>query len=307
MAMTLTDFQARLDVLLHDAAANLQVGDKDAAIVQAGVLYSNDRPLERVADIAGTGSFDLTLPTGWEDGFSRIKVIEYPYNATDSEPPQLADDEWVIYQAPIGKVLRFLAYVPAVGETVRVRFTAPHEIRLGTAVIIADSPDGAARASGIVTLTTLTPHGAASGDAVEIAGVIEPSFDGSFVVASVPTKMKVCYPQAGDDDASGAGTLALQSTIPESDFEAVCNLAASLAFLQLAALKVQSGDPTIAADAVEYRSKSDQYRAMAKEQRALYNQHLGKGGDVGPGSGIADMNVNLSVGLDRLTHPRRTQ
>jgi hypothetical protein len=174
-------------------------------------------------------------------------------------------------------------------------------------VVVAAAPGGAVRASNVVTLTTETPHGAAPGDEIELAGVGKGSFDGNFVAASAPTNVTVCYPQVGTNETSGGGQLTIESTVPESDFEALCNLAASLAFLQLAALKVQTGDPTVGADVVEYRTKSDQYRAMAKEHRQLYNQQVAKGGEVSAASGTANLNVDLSVGLDRLTHPRRTQ
>lgn len=307
MAKVLADFRTRLDVLLKDAAANLAQSDKDAALQQAAAFYSDDRANVAVVDIAGAGSFDLALPALWEEGFSNIKSIEYPYVATNQDPELVEDEDWDYYQAPTGKVLRLLADTPCVGETVRVTYTRRHKISSTVALTIVASPAGAVRSNNVVTITTTAVHGAAAGDVVAIADVADTTFNGRFLVVSTPTTKILTYLNTGANATSGGGTATLESTVPDADFDAVSNLAASLAFDQLAALKVQSGDPTISADAVEYRSKSDQYRSMAKEHLRLYNQHLGKGAEVGAASGTKNLDVDLSVGWDRLTHPRRTQ
>jgi hypothetical protein len=303
----LVDFRTRLDVLLKDAAANLAQADKDAALMQAAAVYSDDRVNLAVVDVAGAGSFDLALPALWEEGFSHVESIEYPYLATNREPEILEDDQWIIYQSPTAKVLRLLEDTPAVGEVVRLTYSRRHKISSTVALTIAASPGGAVRSNGLTTITTTTVHGAAAGDVVAIADVADTTFNGRFLVVGSPTTKILTYLNSGADATSGGGTATLESTVPDADFDAVSNLAASLAFDQLAALKVQSGDPTIAGDAVEYRTKSDMYRSMAKEHLRLYNQHLGKGAEVGAASGTANLNVDLSVGLDRLTHPRRTQ
>ena len=232
---------------------------------------------------------------------------KYPYLATNQEPEILDDDQWIIYQTPTGKVLRLKEDTPGLGETVRVTHTRRHKISSTVALTIAASPGGAVRSNDVATITTTLVHGAAAGDVVEIAAVAEGTFNGRFLVVSAPTTKILTFLNPGADALSGGGTATLESTVPDADFDAVSNLAASLAFDQLAALKVQSGDPTISADAVEYRTKSDMYRAMAKEHRQLYNQHMGKGAEVGAASGAANLDVDLSVGMDRLTHPRRTQ
>jgi hypothetical protein len=200
-----------------------------------------------------------------------------------------------------------LSDTPATGETVRVTYTRRHRIPSTAALTIAVAPGGAVRASNVVTITTTAAHGAAVGDVAVIAGVTDTSFNGLSTVASVPTSTTFTFAQTDDDATSGGGTATLQSTVPDPDFDAVCYLSAALAFELLAALKIQSSDPTIGADAVEYRTKSDQYRSMAKEMRGLYNQHLGKGAEVAAASGVQNLDVDLSVGLDRLTHPKQTQ
>jgi len=66
---------------------------------------------------------------------------------------------------------------------------------------------GADRTSGLVTLTTTTAHGLAVGDTITVAGVTDPTFDGEFVVASVPSTTSITYDQSGADATSGSGTI----------------------------------------------------------------------------------------------------
>lgn len=307
MAKILADFGTRIAVLLKDAATELTQADEDAALKQAATLYSNDRPNLTVVDITGSGVFDLALPALAEEGFLKIKSVEYPYDAGNQEPALLDRDQWKIYQTPSGKVLRLLKATPSASETVRVTYTRQHKIASTGALTIAAAPDGAARSNNISTITTTTEHGAAAGDTVSIAGVADTTFNGRFLVVATPTTKILTYANTGPNATSGMGTATLECTVPDADFDAVCYLGAALAFEMLAALKVQSGDPSIAADVVDYRSKSDQYRSMAKEYRALYNQHLGKGAEVLAASGVQNLDVPLSAGGDRLTHPRETQ
>jgi hypothetical protein len=95
-------------------------------------------------------------------------------------------------------------------------------------------------------------------------------------------------------------------TIPDADIDAVCNLAAALCLDLLANQSVQSGDPTIAADSVNYRTKSSEYAARAKRHMQLYKEHMGiKDGDTTPAaSAIVSHTENYPGGMDRLTHPR---
>jgi hypothetical protein len=97
-----------------------------------------------------------------------------------------------------------------------------------------------------------------------------------------------------------------QNTIPQIDEDAVCNLAASLCSGALASYYAQTSDPTIGADSVNYRTKSQEYSARAKEQKKIYMDHLGlKDGDVAPASVRKVVDVTYPGGIDRLTHPRK--
>lgn len=76
-----------------------------------------------------------------------------------------------------------------------------------TAVDIAS--DGAKRASNVVTITTKTAHNLnpSSPTSVSITGVADPSFNGTFSVASVPTATTFTYNQTAADTTSGGGQI----------------------------------------------------------------------------------------------------
>jgi DNA-binding beta-propeller fold protein YncE len=67
---------------------------------------------------------------------------------------------------------------------------------------------GAVRVSSTstVTITTQTPHGLLTGDAVLITGVTDISFNGVFSVLAVPSSNSFTVTQAGPDATSGSGT-----------------------------------------------------------------------------------------------------
>jgi hypothetical protein len=69
------------------------------------------------------------------------------------------------------------------------------------------APQGAVRANNTATLTTTAPHDINAGDTVVIAGVTDASFDGTFVVLTVPSSTTATYEQTGlPDGTSGNGT-----------------------------------------------------------------------------------------------------
>ena len=67
-------------------------------------------------------------------------------------------------------------------------------------------------AAGVVTVTTSAPTSFAVNQQVTIAGVTDPSFNGTFAISSTPTSSTFTYAQAGAVAASGSGTATLQPT-----------------------------------------------------------------------------------------------
>ena len=95
-------------------------------------------------------------------------------------------------------------------------------------------------------------------------------------------------------------------TIPAADEIAVQSLAAAYFCRMLAAAYAESSDSTIAADSVDHQSKPREYESQAKAFEREYAQDIGlKPGKPGPACQVVDLDVNLSNGRDRLTHPRR--
>ena len=76
-------------------------------------------------------------------------------------------------------------------------------------ITIAASPTGAVRTSGIATITTTVAHNYLAGQTVTIAGVADSSFDGLFVIASIPSVTTFTFLLGGANSASGGGTATL--------------------------------------------------------------------------------------------------
>jgi len=94
----------------------------------------------------------------------------------------------------------------------------------------------------------------------------------------------------------------------------VCDYAAGLCFQKLAAIYAQTGDSTISADTVNYRTKSQEYLSLMKALFKNYMDHMGiddlaAGAEQGPVIAIGSQHEELGglLGIDRLTHPRSTR
>ncbi len=73
-------------------------------------------------------------------------------------------------------------------------------------------------ASGVVTVTVSAPASFAFNQQVAIAGVTDPSFNGTFLITSVPTNTSFTYSQAGAVATSGSGTVTI---LPASNIVSV--------------------------------------------------------------------------------------
>jgi hypothetical protein len=73
---------------------------------------------------------------------------------------------------------------------------------------IVAAPTGAVRSGGTVTITTALAHDLLVGQSVTIAGVSDPSFDGTFTIVTVdsPNNNTFTYTQSGANSTSGGGT-----------------------------------------------------------------------------------------------------
>lgn len=63
------------------------------------------------------------------------------------------------------------------------------------------------RQTGSVTLTTTVIHDFHVGDTVEVSGVTDNSFNGTFTIATVPSTTTITYAQSGSNSTSSGGTV----------------------------------------------------------------------------------------------------
>lgn len=218
-----SDIKNRVIGIVRDDSGKLIDPDDFDRIINAAInKYSKYRPALKVADVAGNGTHDYALPTGWIDEFSAIRNIEYPLG--DVPESLLNGDDYAIYQSPTDKKIRLIRYSPAATESFRVTFTIPRT----------------------------------------------------------------------------------DATIPDNDVDALCNLAAAFCLEELANLFTQTSDPNIAADVVNYRTKSFEFTARAKRLMQLCKEHMGlKDEDITPpASAVTDLDIKYPGGGDRLTHSR---
>lgn len=82
-------------------------------------------------------------------------------------------------------------------------------------------------------------------------------------------------------------------TVPLADRLAVIKLAAAGCATQLAAFYAQTSDATLGADTVTYRTKSQDYLALAKVLELAYREHVGAVSGVAPASVSSDLDVEL--------------
>lgn len=107
--------------------------------------------------------------------------------------------------------------------------------------------------------------------------------------------------------------LADGSTVPDSDFYAVVDFAGSLAAEKLASFYVGTGDSTMSADVVNYRSKSQEMLNIAKALRKRYFNHIGvsedssAGDEQKPAIAIGNQYLEQNSGVDRLVHGKYTR
>jgi hypothetical protein len=95
-------------------------------------------------------------------------------------------------------------------------------------------------------------------------------------------------------------------TIPDDDFDAVANWAASLCCRALANKYAQNTDPSLGVDRIENTTKSREYAARSKDLWRDVAAHLGTTEDeTGAGNVIVDWPAETSFGFDWLTHERR--
>lgn len=118
---------------------------------------------------------------------------------------------------------------------------------------------------------------------------------GETVVASFSRLYPVPTSTASDD------------LVPEADFRAVLNLAASKACLALAAKHADEKSSTLEADVVDHGSVADRFRRLSKAYREEYNDHMGIGVESEAKAAMVVKDMDVQTQTARLFRGPRTR
>jgi hypothetical protein len=100
------------------------------------------------------------------------------------------------------------------------------------------------------------------------------------------------------------------STIPDCDFNAVCDLATSFCLAVLANRALTNRESTIEADSVDWMMLEERFRNQADWWKKEYERKMGLAeGEKGAGFAftVREYDTESSYGRDRLTHPARNR
>lgn len=146
-------------------------------------------------------------------------------------------------------------------------------------------------------------------------GNVPPSLldEGGIQLYESPSAVKIMTASAIPNGESARATFSIRhtldgatDTIPAHHQEAVATWAAGVALDQLASFFSGESDSTIGADAVNQRTKGQEFAARARTMRKLYLDALGVDDKRTVAAGaVRNLDLPDSLGRDRLTHPRR--
>ena len=129
-SFALTVFNACIDDEIRDTLAVLSSDEVDQQCKIALAQYSKDAPFVDVIEFDGDAGqyYPITNLTDWEDGFSKIRAIEYPAAAvaSDEEPQMLETDDYTLFEDATAEYIYFPNHTPAATEEVRVWYSAPY-------------------------------------------------------------------------------------------------------------------------------------------------------------------------------------
>jgi len=78
---------------------------------------------------------------------------------------------------------------------------------------IAPSPTGATKSGSVVTITTTSPHDFTAGQTVQISGVANSSYNGTYIITSVPSATTFTYTGTGLGNSGGGTATAAPTTL----------------------------------------------------------------------------------------------
>ena len=162
MPTTLATFRTWQEDRLKDRAAYLSADEKDAAIDQAVLTYSKHRPQLTHSKTAGDGTYEYALPSGWQDTFSQVSSIEYPFG--EQEPVYLEVNDWAIKHNGTAYKLRFRSCSPGASEFFLLAWTSRHSVTAGASTVYTEDEQAVADLAASYALRKLAARSAQSRD-----------------------------------------------------------------------------------------------------------------------------------------------
>jgi hypothetical protein len=278
----------------------LNATDIDNCIDRAINEYEKDRPLIKYDSVIGNAEHEIRLPTNFVTGFSRIDKIEYP--AGEQIQSFIDPNDFDV------------VFVDTTERTIDSASAAATEIVLSTAGDAAHFKDGE-----IITISDadesetnwVTADGNTSTGAVTVKNALSNTYDDTQVVKKKDhVLLKRSEPLSTEYIVihwTAQHTLSDSvDTIYANDYRAVAYLAAAYCCYSLAATFAYKQESSIAADSVDFGTKSDEWQKRGEKFEKVYNDHIGKGADkeTKAASGIADLDKSFQHGRDLLFHGR---
>ncbi len=297
MAKTLKEYQDWIDGLVQDRG-NFASADRDKYLSQAVTTHDLNRPYWVTEVLTGDGNAYLELPEDWEVGFSQIDKIEYPLG----NHPQtfLAIDEFYVAQVPTsvvanGRRLMFpKSNYPGTDIEAYIIYSQRHRLVQRTTSTVASS-----------TATIVTVSGTpwvAEAYVGMVLGILVGTAAGQSRVITSNTTNTITVSPAFDTTPVALDTLEVTDvTIPNGEFEAVCNLGASIYCGALATYYAQTKSNTIKGVAADFGPKSQQEASREKALLKIYYALCPRRS----ASAIGAIGRPLQSGRGRLVHKAR--
>tara|TARA_R110002094_G_scaffold41179_5_gene53595 strand:+ start:139 stop:807 length:669 start_codon:yes stop_codon:yes gene_type:complete len=121
--MSLLDYQTLVDDLVRDDDDKVSTTQRDNAIGNAALKYSDDKPRVLVEDVTADGTDLLPLPASWEADFSNVLSLEYPIGNS----PVSYLENFELYTSPLATKIKLISTITS-GNDVRVNFNVAHTI-----------------------------------------------------------------------------------------------------------------------------------------------------------------------------------
>lgn len=291
----LTEVDELLNVSFEAVEQEMKIASRYRQIKAAVDAYSHDRPDLFSEDESGDGGKYYVivgasaLLSDWVEGFSRVESLEYPAAvvASDEQPTVLELDDYndeyrVAVSGVQTRYLYFRTAAPASTETWRIRYTVPYQWTVSATTISV--PQDA--------------HGFSTNDYIYFS---DDSSNPGYIEAGNTDLASHRVTVVTDDDNFIAGIL--QTTTPDSDFNAIVYKAACLICRAISTHYSRIGESIANVDSGAHTTKATDFNARANKFCGMYNELMGL--STGDDGGTRDAPAGQFIDLDTTPGWRR--